>query len=125
MSNKIYTPAGYEYDEPVLAGEPDVDIQLSYADAFDVVLDAIESEASIEPLTPPTFKVLAAQVLSALVDTSDESSEKDMKDLEAANLELGQYMLENFLSGLEYLGLVAVTSGHDSVDSDTVICVAP
>jgi hypothetical protein len=73
MTNKITTPGGYEYDEPATTGKPDVHIALSYEDAFDILLDGIESEATVEPLTAETFKALAANLLGLLIDASEDA----------------------------------------------------
>lgn len=39
-----------------------------YVDALDAVLDVIEAEASIEPITPRTYETLARTILEALQD---------------------------------------------------------
>jgi hypothetical protein len=66
----IDTPGGYTYEEPEITGQPDVVISLPFAEAYDVILDGIINEASIEPITAPTFKMLAYELLHLLVDAS-------------------------------------------------------
>lgn len=61
----------YEYEETVTSGRPDVSISLTYADAYDILLDGIQNEASIEPLAPHTFKALAENLLGLLIDANE------------------------------------------------------
>lgn len=69
----IQTPGGYEYEEPNL-DQPDINIALSYASAYDIILDAIQNDASIEPITPPTFPYLAQSILDLLVDAMESNA---------------------------------------------------
>ncbi|XKH58533.1 hypothetical protein LG293_15890 (plasmid) [Citricoccus nitrophenolicus] len=69
----IQTPGGYEYEDPETDGQPDVAINLPFADAFDVLLDGLQSEASIQPLTAETFRLNAYNLLHLLIDASADS----------------------------------------------------
>lgn len=75
MTEKITTPGGYIYDAPDITGRPDVAITLPFDEAYDVLLDGIMNEATIEPLTEPTFKLLAYNLLHLLIDASDGTDE--------------------------------------------------
>lgn len=82
MTAQITTPGGYTYDEPDLAGHPDVAIALPYAEAYDVILDGIMNAATVEPITDATFKLLAENLLGLLIDASDGSDQdEDILDL--------------------------------------------
>lgn len=76
MTETIETSGGYLYEAPDPTTQPDVAISLSYADAYDVLLDGITSAATIEPLTEPTFKALAHDLLGLLIDASAEEGEE-------------------------------------------------
>lgn len=71
MSTQITTPGGYTYDEPDLTGHPDVSISLPYTEAYDIILDGIMSNASIEPITEATFKALAVDLLGLLIESAE------------------------------------------------------
>jgi hypothetical protein len=81
MTEQIITPGGYICDEPDLTGRPDVVIALPYAEAYDAILDGIMSTASIEPITEPTFKLLAQDLLDLLIDAS-EGTDDDSRFIE-------------------------------------------
>lgn len=70
----ITTPGGYEYAEPEITGKPDVVIALPFDEAYDVLLDGITNEASVEPLTEATFKLVAYNLLHLLIDAAAEAS---------------------------------------------------
>ena len=72
MSELINTPGGYSYVKPTIKGRPDVNIALTYEEAYDIVLDGLNAEASIEPITPETFELLAENLLGLLIDSSDD-----------------------------------------------------
>jgi hypothetical protein len=67
----ITTPGGYVYAAPVIEGQPDVAIELTYAEAYDVLLDGIMNEATIEPITAETYPLLAENLLGLLIDASE------------------------------------------------------
>lgn len=69
---KIQTTGGYNYEEVNLEGREDVVINLSYADAYDIILDALRNEASLEPLDATTFPVNAENILGLLIDASED-----------------------------------------------------
>lgn len=69
---KIQTTGGYEYEEPEIEGKPDVTINLSYPEAYDIILDALKNEASIEPLDATTFQCNAENILNLLIDASHD-----------------------------------------------------
>jgi hypothetical protein len=75
MTTTITTPGGYNYEEPDATGQPDVAISLPFAEAYDVLLDGIMNEATIEPITEPTFKLLAYNLLHLLIDASNPDDE--------------------------------------------------
>jgi hypothetical protein len=77
---KIQTPGGYEYDEANLEGRGDVVIKLPYAEAYNIILDALQSEASIEPLNSATFAGNTEAILGLLIDASSESHDEDNFD---------------------------------------------
>lgn len=68
----VETPGGYLYEEPQVTGRPSVAIDLPFEDAYDIILDGLQSAATIEPITPPTFKLLAATLLDLLMDESED-----------------------------------------------------
>lgn len=76
MTTKIETPGGYTYDEPKVTGLPDVSINLPFDVAYEVLLDALECNVTIEPLTPPTFKLLAYNLLHTLIDESETENKE-------------------------------------------------
>jgi hypothetical protein len=78
----ITTPGGYIYEEPEVTGQPDVSISLPFDEAYDVLLDGITNEATIEPITEPTFKQLAYELLHLLIDASNEADESRSADAE-------------------------------------------
>lgn len=80
MSELINTPGGYSYVKPTTKGKPDVNIALTYEEAYDIVLDGLKAEASIEPITPETFDILAENLLGLLIDSSDDIKTGDHYD---------------------------------------------
>ncbi|MFB9714037.1 hypothetical protein [Arthrobacter methylotrophus] len=77
MPERIITPGGYICDVPDVTGHPDVVIALPYSEAYDAILDGITSTASIEPITEPTFKLLAQDLLDLLIDASNGTDEDE------------------------------------------------
>lgn len=73
MAEMITTPGGYEYEEPVVTGHPDVSINMAYAVAYDILLDGITNAATIEPITEATFKALAVDLLGLLIDETEST----------------------------------------------------
>ena len=73
---KIQTTGGYEYEEPNLEGREDVVLHLSYAEAYDIILDALRNEASIEALDETTFQGNAESILGLLIDASEGTPEE-------------------------------------------------
>lgn len=82
MTGQITTPGGYICDEPDLTGHPDVAIAMPYAEAYDVILDGIMNAATIEPITEPTFKLLAQDLLGLLIDASEPDDESGFIEAE-------------------------------------------
>jgi hypothetical protein len=80
MTRTITTPGGYTYREPDVTGFPDAAITLPYADAYDVILDAIKNAATLEPITEPTFKGLAQDILGLLLDASHGPDGPDVNE---------------------------------------------
>lgn len=76
MTTKITTAGGYTYDEPEINGQPDVVIALPFDEAYDVLLDGLANEASVEPITEATFKLVAYNLLHLLIDASTEEAEE-------------------------------------------------
>lgn len=78
---RIQTPGGYEYEEADLEGKGDIAIKLPYAEAYNIILDALRMEASIEPLTEKTFQGNAEAILGLLIDVAqDETDEANFDD---------------------------------------------
>lgn len=83
---KIQTLGGYEYDEPNLEGKEDVAITLSYAEAYDIILDALRNEANLEPLNETTFQGNAEAILGLLIDASEGTPDECKFDEELPSL---------------------------------------
>lgn len=83
---KIQTLGGYEYDEPNLVGKEDVAINLSYAEAYGIILDALRNEASLEPLNETTFQGNAEAILGLLIDASEGTPDDCKFDEERPSL---------------------------------------
>lgn len=79
---KVQTTGGYDYEAPNLEGREDVAINLSYADAYDIILDALRNEASLEPLDATTFQANAENILGLLIDASEGVDEETSFDEE-------------------------------------------
>lgn len=92
MTEKITTPAGYQYDEPETTGKPHVNVSLTYEDAYGILLDGIQSEATVEPLTVETFKALAENLLGLLIDASEDARADATVGTEAPRVSLYDYI---------------------------------
>lgn len=79
---KIQTTGGYEYEDTNLEGKEDVVINLPYAEAYDIILDALRNEASLEPLDATTFPVNAENILGLLIDASENVDDEASFDEE-------------------------------------------
>jgi hypothetical protein len=79
---KIQTTGGYDYEEPNLEGRGDVAINLSYAEAYDIILDALRNEASLQPLDETTFQANAENILGLLIDAASEDNDETSFDEE-------------------------------------------
>ena len=80
MKDEWVTDGGYIFEVPDLKNEPDVSISLSFGDAYDILPDGLESEASLEPLNDSTFKHNALVLLGLLMDASEELAEEDLAE---------------------------------------------
>lgn len=72
MKDEWVTDGGYIFEIPDLKSQPDVNISLSFEDAYGVLLDGLEAEASMEPLNASTFKHNALSLLWLLMDESED-----------------------------------------------------
>lgn len=79
---KIQTTGGYEYEDTNLEGKEDVVINLPYAEAYDIILDALRNEASLEPFDATTFPVNAENILGLLIDASENVDDEASFDEE-------------------------------------------
>jgi hypothetical protein len=79
---KLQTTGGYEYEEPNLEGRGDVAINLSYAEAYDIILGALRNEASLQPLDETTFQANAENILGLLIDAASEDNDETSFDEE-------------------------------------------
>lgn len=68
-------------DEPSTEEQPTVHIQLDYDTAYNVMLDGLMNEASIEPMTEETFAYNATNLLHLLIDASEDSRNSDNPSL--------------------------------------------
>lgn len=78
----IQTPGGYESEEPDFEGRDDVVINLPYMEAYNIILDALQGEASGEPLTTATFTGNAQTILELLLDACAEDNDEAHYDEE-------------------------------------------
>jgi hypothetical protein len=62
------TDQGYDFDNVITDNQPNVQIDLSYEDAHDVVLDGLLNELGQWHITPTNASHVAATLLALLVD---------------------------------------------------------
>lgn len=66
---KIETTGGYTYNIPdmdEMRKFSDVEMKISYYDLYDLVLDILQSEASMEPIDETTMPEVAFQITETL-----------------------------------------------------------
>lgn len=79
---KIETTKGYIYTMPDIDNQPDIGIVLSYDDIYNILLDGIINESTIEPLTPSTYLCLVTNLIGILIDTDDDDTlDSDMEGI--------------------------------------------
>lgn len=78
LSRIITTPAGYQYEATDFVGKPYVSFSLTYEYIYEIILDGLQCEASLEPITAPTFWGISENFIHLLIDAyEDELSQNE------------------------------------------------